>query len=251
MRCVAEVGYSQATIRGIAKAADMTSGSLYHHFPNKSELLKATVKEIDEIALPRLRAAAARADGDVVERLEAVLDESDRLMREYPHLAAFDRAMRAESTAHPGAGSAAPRHQPGRGSQCDLCADARPDGAGGKPDTRGLRGHAALGQGIDQGNAFRAASESPRLHSATPISTRSLSRNWPGSADNTGIPPAWLATTPGVVNKKLSVPMNSTTARALPAADARGHTGRSAMRSAATISIVPRPRATVVTLNTS
>src|SRR6516225_9747408 len=103
MRCVAEAGYSQATIRGIAKAADMTSGSLYHYFPNKSELLKATVTEIDQIALPRLRAAAAQADG-VTDRLEAVLDESHRLMREYPHLAAFDRAMRAESTAHTRAG---------------------------------------------------------------------------------------------------------------------------------------------------
>src|SRR6516164_4823505 len=130
MRCVAKVGYSQATIRGIAKAADMTSGSLYHHFPNKSELLKATVKEIDEIALPRLRAAAARADGDVVERLEAVLDESDRLMREYPHLAAFDRAMRAESTAHRRAGR--PRY-PGlkalRDIINDIIEDARARGA--------------------------------------------------------------------------------------------------------------------------
>lgn len=105
MRCVAEVGYSQATIREIAKAARMTSGSLYHYFPNKSELLTATVGEIDEIALPRLRAAAAQSD-DVVDRLGAVLDELDRLLREYPHLAAFDRAMRAESTGHPRNGGA-------------------------------------------------------------------------------------------------------------------------------------------------
>ena len=79
MRCVAELGYSQATIREIARAAEMTSGSLYHYFPNKSELLKATVREIEEIAFPRLRAAAARAD-DVVDRLEAVMDESDRAL---------------------------------------------------------------------------------------------------------------------------------------------------------------------------
>jgi AcrR family transcriptional regulator len=105
MRCVAEAGYSQATIREIAKAATMTSGSLYHYFPNKSELLTATVGEIDEIALPRLRAAATQSD-DVVDRLGAVLDELDRLLREYPHLAAFDRAMRAESTAHPRNGGA-------------------------------------------------------------------------------------------------------------------------------------------------
>jgi AcrR family transcriptional regulator len=94
MRCVAEVGYSQATIREIARAADMTSGSLYHYFPNKSELLHATGEEIEEIVLPRLRAAAAQHD-DVVDRLEAVLDESTRLIRDYPYLTGFLRALRA------------------------------------------------------------------------------------------------------------------------------------------------------------
>ncbi len=100
MRCVAEVGYSHTTIREIARAAEMTSGSLYHYFPNKSALLAATAIDIDEIASARLRAAAA-LPGDVVDRLEEVLDEMHRLLREYPHLAAFDRAMRAEGAAHP------------------------------------------------------------------------------------------------------------------------------------------------------
>ncbi|MBI2693718.1 TetR/AcrR family transcriptional regulator [Mycobacterium nebraskense] len=100
MRCVAEMGYSRTTIREIARAADMTSGSLYHYFPNKSELLDAAVEDIERIALPRLRAAAARGD-DVVVRLTAVLDESSEMMREHPHLAAFDRAVRAESNEHP------------------------------------------------------------------------------------------------------------------------------------------------------
>src|SRR5262245_3028356 len=90
MRCVAEVGYSQATIREIARAAEMTSGSLYHYFPNKSELLRATGQEIEDIVLPRLRAAAARCD-DVIDRLDAVLDESKQLIRDYPYLAAFLR----------------------------------------------------------------------------------------------------------------------------------------------------------------
>jgi AcrR family transcriptional regulator len=98
MRCVAEVGYSQATIRQIARAAGMTSGSLYHYFPNKAELLNATGEEIEKIVLPRLRAAAAQSD-DVVDRLEAVLDESKRLLRDYPNLAAFLRAARAQSSA--------------------------------------------------------------------------------------------------------------------------------------------------------
>ncbi len=99
MRTVAEKGYSRASIREIARAAQMTSGSLYHYFPNKAELLKATVKEIEDTALPRLHAAGQRG-GDVVARLEALLDESDQLMRDYPHLAAFERAIRAESAAY-------------------------------------------------------------------------------------------------------------------------------------------------------
>jgi AcrR family transcriptional regulator len=97
IRCVAEGGYSQATVREIARAADVTSGSLYNYFATKRELLKATAESIEDLTLPRLRAAANGAH-DVVDRMDALLDESDRLMREYPYLAAFERAMRAEHT---------------------------------------------------------------------------------------------------------------------------------------------------------
>jgi AcrR family transcriptional regulator len=98
IRCVAEGGYAQATIREIARAADVTSGSLYNYFATKRDLLKATAQSIEDLTLPRLRAAAQR-ETDVVDRLDALLDESDRLMREFPYLAAFERAMRAQSDA--------------------------------------------------------------------------------------------------------------------------------------------------------
>ncbi|ETW22546.1 TetR/AcrR family transcriptional regulator [Mycobacterium gastri] len=94
MRCVAEVGYSQATIREIARMAEVTSASLYNYFPNKSELIKATIAARADAAMPRLR-TAAQGSGDVVERIEAVLDECGQLMREYPELAAFEWAIRA------------------------------------------------------------------------------------------------------------------------------------------------------------
>jgi AcrR family transcriptional regulator len=174
MRCVAEVGYSQATIREIARAADMTSGSLYHYFPNKSELLKATVREIDEIALPRLRAAAERAD-DVIDRLEAVLDEADRLMREYPRLAAFDRAMRAESTAHPRGGG--PRY-PGlkvlRDTINDVIEDARASGAL-SPDTDPAAAINAI-YALTRGLTERAANLAPEAYAATLGSAKELIR---------------------------------------------------------------------------
>jgi AcrR family transcriptional regulator len=105
MRCVATAGYSRATIREIARTAEVTSASLYNYFPNKSELIKAAIAARTEVALPRLRRAAARP-GDVIDRIEAVLDESGRLMREYPDLAAFEWAIRAEGAVGPQADSA-------------------------------------------------------------------------------------------------------------------------------------------------
>ena len=96
MRCVAEVGYSKATIREIARLANVTSPSLYNYFPNKSELIKATIVARADAAMPRLRRAAA-GPGSISDRIEAVLDECGHLMREYPHLAAFEWAIRAEN----------------------------------------------------------------------------------------------------------------------------------------------------------
>ena len=96
MRCVAEVGYSKATIREIARIANVTSASLYNYFPNKSELIKATIAARADAAMPRLR-QAAEGPGDIIERIEAVLDECGQLMREYPDLAAFEWAIRAEN----------------------------------------------------------------------------------------------------------------------------------------------------------
>jgi AcrR family transcriptional regulator len=96
MRCVADVGYSRATIREIARASQMTSGSLYHYFPNKSELVKATFLELAQVAVPQLAAAAGRADG-ALNKLMAVLDEADQILRDYPFAVAFDRAIRVES----------------------------------------------------------------------------------------------------------------------------------------------------------
>lgn len=106
MRCVANTGYARATIREIARTANVTSASLYNYFPNKSELITAAIAARTDVAVPRLRAAAA-GPGDAIERIEAVLDESGRLMREYPDLAAFEWVIRAESAVAPDAPGAA------------------------------------------------------------------------------------------------------------------------------------------------
>jgi AcrR family transcriptional regulator len=174
MRCVAEVGYSKATIREIAKAADMTSGSLYHYFPNKSELLAATVREIDEIASARLRAAAAQVD-EVVDRLEAVLDEMDRLMHEYPYLAAFDRAMRAESTARPRGGRA---RRPGLKALRDIIDEIIEDARARQALPRATDPRAAVNAiyALTRGLTERAANVTPDAYAATVGSAKELIR---------------------------------------------------------------------------
>lgn len=105
MKCVARVGYSRATIREIARMANVTSPSLYNYFPNKSELIKAAIAARAEVAMPRLR-EAAEGSGNIVDRIEALLDESGALMREYPDLAAFEWAIRAENLIDTGGGHA-------------------------------------------------------------------------------------------------------------------------------------------------
>jgi AcrR family transcriptional regulator len=129
MCCVADVGYSKASIREIARSAKVSSAALYNYFPTKSDLLTAAVAEIEAVALPRLRAAGQRG-GDVVDRLAQVLDESDQLMREYPYLAAFERAIRAEAAAVvPPLRTSGAELEPLREIIADIIADARAHGA--------------------------------------------------------------------------------------------------------------------------
>ncbi|OBI19796.1 TetR/AcrR family transcriptional regulator [Mycobacterium sp. E2497] len=174
MRCVAEFGYAGATIREIARAADVTSGSLYHYFPNKSELLDAAVEDIERMAVPRLRAAAA-GPGGVVDRLAAVLDEASRLMREHPHLAAFDRAVRAESNEHPVRGR--PEY-PGlkalRGAVAEIIGDARTRGA--LPADTDVRATVDAIYALTRGLTERAASLGPEAYAATVASAKDLVR---------------------------------------------------------------------------
>ena len=174
MRCVADVGYPQTTIREIARAANMTSGTLYHYFPNKSELLKATGDEIEEIVAPRLRAAAAQSD-DVVDRLDAVLDESQRLIRDYPYLAAFLRAVRAGSATR--SRRDGPRHPESKAMRdvvTEIVADARARGTL-SPETEPaavVETICALTRGLSE----RAASLSPQDYEATLDSAKKLIR---------------------------------------------------------------------------
>lgn len=176
MRCVAEVGYSRATIREIARTANVTSANLYNYFPSKSELIKATIAARADIALPRLHHAANRA-GTVVDRIAAVLDESARLMREYPDLAAFERAIRAESgiTVYPGeAGEARGGFQALRDIIDGIVDDARQQGVlGAERDPRAV---VEVIYALVHGLTELAATEAPETYHAALEAAKQLVR---------------------------------------------------------------------------
>ena len=91
MKCVAEVGYAKATIREIARMANVTSASLYNYFPTKSELIKATIASRTDTAMPRLRRAAEGA-GDIVDIACVV-----RVPADDPHGGGRPRRRRGET----------------------------------------------------------------------------------------------------------------------------------------------------------
>ncbi|OBK56934.1 TetR family transcriptional regulator [Mycobacterium colombiense] len=150
----------------------MTSASLYNYFPNKSELMKAAVAARTDIAVPRLRRSAARP-GDAISRLEAVLEESGRLMRDYPDLAAFERAMRVIGH-EPGDRLRQPGPKALRAIIAEVIEDARAQGelpAGTEPRAAVNAIH-ALARGLTE----RAASLGPDAYAATLDSAKGLLR---------------------------------------------------------------------------
>lgn len=64
----AERGYDAATIRDIAKGADMSTGAVFANFQDKAELFEAVFSEEMEGLLADIRTAAA-AEGRVLDRL--------------------------------------------------------------------------------------------------------------------------------------------------------------------------------------
>lgn len=71
-RLFAEKGYSATTIRDIAKAVDMQSGSPFYHFKTKHDMLLAVVLE-GMATITRAVSAAAAQEGTPREVFEAML----------------------------------------------------------------------------------------------------------------------------------------------------------------------------------
>jgi TetR/AcrR family transcriptional regulator, cholesterol catabolism regulator len=52
-------GYGQSTVRDLAQAVGILSGSIFHHFESKEEILESVMSEVSAHATGRMRTAAA------------------------------------------------------------------------------------------------------------------------------------------------------------------------------------------------
>ena len=77
-------GYSATGVAQILKEADANSGSLYHFFPSKDDLLVAVLEKYQEMLEPQVLKPAFSRTNDPIKKLFAVL-EGYRLLLEATH----------------------------------------------------------------------------------------------------------------------------------------------------------------------
>lgn len=81
-------GFTHTTVRDVADAAGILSGSLYHHFSSKEEMLTEVLREFMDGLSTRFREVAA-ADVSPREALDGLIRESFKTMHEEPHAVAL------------------------------------------------------------------------------------------------------------------------------------------------------------------
>jgi AcrR family transcriptional regulator len=92
-------GYEVTTNRGLASAADITSGAMYHYFGSKLDLYVAIYEDVQTLSNQRFEEAIVGHD-TFLERLIAVLDASHMLNVEDRTLAQFLGAVRIDRRRH-------------------------------------------------------------------------------------------------------------------------------------------------------
>jgi TetR/AcrR family transcriptional regulator, cholesterol catabolism regulator len=68
-----EKGFTKTTVRDIAAAVGILSGSIFHHFPNKEDILRCVMEETIRLSLARLKSE--------LEGVEAIDDQIKTLIR--------------------------------------------------------------------------------------------------------------------------------------------------------------------------
>jgi AcrR family transcriptional regulator len=74
-RLFRQKGYERTTVRDIASAVGIQSGSIFHHFPTKEDILRAVMTEALVYFTELLRDAVDRAEGTEAELLACIRSE--------------------------------------------------------------------------------------------------------------------------------------------------------------------------------
>ena len=97
---ISTVGYANATIRTIAKEANVTSSTIYHHFPSKEALVAEILHSDLNEPLARIHAAVQR-EPTLSRRLVAVLKDLNAYSEEHSAIIRFESSIDAELSRHP------------------------------------------------------------------------------------------------------------------------------------------------------
>lgn len=99
-----EKGYERTTVRDIGAAVGIQSGSLFHHFASKEDILKAVMIDVIRFNTARIESALARADGPrarlrtlIACELESIVGDTREAMAVLVHCwGALSKARQAE-----------------------------------------------------------------------------------------------------------------------------------------------------------
>lgn len=100
IQLVAEVGYANATMKGIAQRAGLTSAAIYHYYRSKEALVVDALESTLDEMIERLVAAGERESG-LVGRLTSVLEEAIACTQDYPDVTRFEASLSFETSRHP------------------------------------------------------------------------------------------------------------------------------------------------------
>lgn len=72
-RLIAQQGYDRTSVRDIAQAINLTSGTMFYHFKTKDDLLEAVISKGINDGIAHLTAALGRAQGGALDRFVALV----------------------------------------------------------------------------------------------------------------------------------------------------------------------------------
>lgn len=88
-------GYTATSVKDLAEAAELTVGSIYHYYSGKAELFIAAATEFYDVFYYAF-VQALTPHKDFIARIQALLDESERLHESDPTLPRFAMSLPVE-----------------------------------------------------------------------------------------------------------------------------------------------------------